>query len=65
VILQATTLRTALIDYKAELLRLINLYPAVYKDNDQAIEEIDKILVSIEGNITTVDINFATCNPNV
>lgn len=64
-ILQATTLRTALIDYKAELLRLINLYPAVYKDNDQAIDEIDKILVSIDGNITTVDINPATCNPNV
>ena len=64
-ILQATTLRTALIDYKAELLRLINLYPAVYKDNDQVIDEIDKILVSIDGNITTVDINPATCNPNV
>ena len=64
-ILQANTLRTALIDYKAELLRLINLYPTVYKDNDQAIDEIDKILVSIEGNITTVDITPATCNPNV
>jgi hypothetical protein len=65
VILQASTLRTALIDYRAELYKLINLYPELFKDNDQVIKEIDDILVSIEGNITTVDINPATCNPNV
>jgi hypothetical protein len=64
-ILHANTLRIALIDYRAELLRLMNLSPKVYKDNDQVIDEIDKILVSIDGNITTVDINPATCNPNV
>jgi hypothetical protein len=65
VILQATTLRIALIDYRAELLRLINRYPAVYKENDQVIDEIDKILLSLAGNITTVNITPATCNPNV
>jgi hypothetical protein len=65
VILQASTLRIALIDYRAELLRLINRYPAVYKEHDQVIDEINKILLSLAGNITTVDINPATCNPNV
>jgi hypothetical protein len=62
--LSATTLRTALIDYRAELLRMLNKYPSTFATNDVAIDEIDRVLLSIEGNILTVNVTSATCNPN-
>jgi hypothetical protein len=62
--LSATTLRTALVDYRAELLRMLNKYPSTFAANDVAIDEIDRVLLSIEGNITTVNVTPSTCNPN-
>ena len=62
--INATTLRTALVDYRAELLRMMNKYPSRFASNDAAIDEIDRVLLSIEGNITTVNVTPATCNPN-
>lgn len=62
--LSSTTLRTALVDYRAEALRLGNKYPQLYESSDTIIKEIDKVLLSIEGNIASVDITPATCNPN-
>lgn len=62
--LSATTLRTALVDYRAELLRMLNKYPSTFTANDVAIDEIDRVLLSIEGNVTTVNVTPATCNPN-
>jgi len=62
--LNATTLRTALVYYRAELLRMMNKYPSRFANNDAAIDEIDRVLLSIEGNITTVNVTPATCNPN-
>lgn len=62
--LNATTLRTALVDYRAELLRMMNKYPSTFASNDAAIDEIDRVLLSIEGNITTVNVTPTTCNPN-
>lgn len=62
--LQAATLRTALIDYRSELIRLLNNYPVIYADNKKVISELDAALVSIEGNILTVNISPATCITN-
>ena len=62
--IDATTLRTALVDYRTELLYLRNKYPSVYDTHDAAIKEIDDVLLSIEGNITTVNVTPSTCNPN-
>ena len=62
--LQATTLRTALIDYRSELIRLLNNYPVIYADNKKVISELDAALISIEGNISTVNISPATCITN-
>lgn len=62
--LQSTTLRTALVDYRAELICLSNRYPTTYPNNDKVISEIDNVLLSIEGNIQTVNVTPATCNPN-
>lgn len=59
--LPSTTIRTALIDYRALLLRLVNTYPDTYKQSPQLIAEIDDALLSIEGNITQVAIVPMTC----
>lgn len=63
--LSSTTLRTALIDYRSELMRMHWKYPEQFKNNDKAIKEIDDVLLSIEGNITSVGITQLACNPNV
>ncbi len=58
----ATTVRTALITYRCELLSLATKYPDQFKDCDATINRIDDVLLSIEGNITAVNITPATCN---
>ena len=58
----ATTVRTALITYRCELLSLATKYPEQFKDCDATINKIDDVLLSIEGNITAVNITPATCN---
>jgi len=65
-ILSATTLRLALIDRQAELLRLKKEFPDIYNrtDIDKAIASIDAVLYEIEGNITEVMISPATCKLN-
>ena len=60
-ILSATTVRTALIDYRAELIRMQIKYPQIYKENSAVIKSIDDALLSIEGNITEVMISPVTC----
>lgn len=62
--LNATTLRMALIDYREVLLRMLNKHPDTFDSNNETINEIDRVLLSIEGNITTVNVTPATCNPN-
>lgn len=62
--LQATTLRTALIDYRAELIRLLKHFPTIYADNSKVISEIDAALVSMEGNIQTINLIPASCKAN-
>ena len=63
-ILSATTVRTALVDYRAELIRMQIKYPQVYKENSAVIESIDDALLSIEENITEVMISPITCKLN-
>lgn len=63
-ILSATTVRTALVDYRAELIRMQIKYPQVYKENSAVIKSIDDALLSIEGNITEVMISPITCKLN-
>lgn len=63
--LSSTTLRTALVDYRAELLHMGAKYPDQFKNSAQVIAEIDDVLLSIEGNITTVSVSPCTCNPDV
>ncbi len=60
----ATVVRTALITYRGELLSLATKYPDQFKDCGATIDKIDDVLLSIEGNITAVNITPATCNPN-
>jgi len=64
-ILSSTTVRTALVDYRAELIRMQIKYPQVCKENSAVIKSIDDVLLSIEGNITHVMISTATCNANI
>jgi len=63
-ILSSTTVRTALVDYRAELIRMQIKYPQVYKENSAVIKSIDDALLSIEGNITEVMISPITCKLN-
>ena len=58
----ATTIRTALITYRGELLSLATKYPDQFKDCGATIDKIDDVLLSIEGNITAVTITPAACN---
>ena len=60
--LTSTTLRTALVDYRAELLRLSSRYPDTYKQNSLTIYNIDSVLLSLEGNIDSVAIVPVSCN---
>lgn len=61
--LSQTTLRTALIDYRAELIRLSVRFPEAFKStNDKTIAELDAVLLSIEGNISRVSITPLSCS---
>ncbi len=63
--LSSTTLRTALIDYRSGIMKLAAKYPQTYAGNLDKLREIDDVLLSIEGNITSVLILSQTCNTNV
>jgi hypothetical protein len=61
--LSQTTLRTALVDYRAELIRLSVRFPQTFKNtNDQTIAELDAVLLSIEDNISRVSIAPFSCS---
>ena len=60
-ILSSTTIRTALVDYRAELIRMQVKYPQVYKENSAVIKSIDDALLSIEGNVEHVMISAHSC----
>jgi hypothetical protein len=60
-ILSSTTIRTALVDYRAELIRMQIKYPQVYKENSAVIKSIDDALLSIEGNVQHVMISAHSC----
>lgn len=61
--LSQTTLRTALVDYRAELIRLSVKFPQTFKDtNDKTIAELDAVLLSIEGNVSRVSIAPLSCS---
>jgi hypothetical protein len=61
--LSQTTLRTALVDYRAELIRLSVKFPQTFKNtNDKTIAELDAVLLSIEGNISRVSITPLSCS---
>jgi len=64
--LSATTLRLALIDYRAELIRQEAKFPGVYGNgrHHESIYDIDIVLMEIEGNCTEVSVIQHTCNPN-
>jgi hypothetical protein len=60
--LSSTTIRTALVDYRAELIRLSVKFPETFKSvNDQTIAELDAVLLSIEGNVTRISITPLIC----
>lgn len=60
--LSQTTLRTALVDYRAELIRLSVKLPQTFKNtNDKIIAELDAVLLGIEGNISRVSIAPLSC----
>ena len=60
-ILSSTTIRTALVDYRAELIRMQIKFPQVYKENSAIIKSIDDALLSIEGNVEHVMISAHSC----
>lgn len=60
-ILSSTTIRTALVDYRAELIRMQIKFPQVYKENSAVIKSIDDALLSIEGNVEHVMISAHSC----
>lgn len=60
--LTLTTIRTALIDYRSELLRLTTKFPEIYsKHHQQTIAQIDAALLEIEGNVQSVLISPLAC----
>lgn len=60
-ILSSATIRTALVDYRAELIRMQIKFPQVYKENSVIIKSIDDTLLSIEGNVEHVMISAHSC----
>jgi len=63
--IDASILRLALVDYRQRVLALAKDFPNTFADRSQdTIRQLDDALLCIEGNITTVNINPATCNPN-
>ena len=65
--LSATTLRIALIDYRAELIRMQAKFPSSFNnaEHDSLIKSIDEVLCEIDGNIAEVMISPVTCKANV
>ena len=60
--LTSTTLRTALVDYRSELIRLSVRFPETFKStNDKTIAELDAVLLSIEGNLDRIAIAPLSC----
>ena len=60
--LTSSTLRTALVDYRAELLRMTAKRPEIFGAyHDQLIAQIDDVLLEIEGNISSVSIMPLAC----
>jgi hypothetical protein len=60
--LTSSTLRTALVDYRAELLRMTAKRPEIFGAyHDQLIAQIDDVLFEIEGNISSVSIIPLAC----
>jgi hypothetical protein len=60
--LPSTTIRHALIDYRALLIRLANDYPETFKrTHPPLIAQIDAALFEIAGNIQHVAIVPLTC----
>ena len=60
-VLSSTTIRTALVDYRAELIRMQIKFPQVYEENSAVIKSIDDALLSIEGNVEHVMISAHSC----
>jgi hypothetical protein len=61
--LTSTTIRTALVDYRAELLQLTTKRPGIYGEHHQEIiAQIDAALLGIEGNVCSVLIQPLACN---
>ena len=62
VTLTSSTLRTALVDYRAELLCMTAKRPEIFGAyHHQLITQIDDVLLEIEGNISSVSIMPLTC----
>jgi hypothetical protein len=60
--LTSSTLRTALVDYRAELLRLTVKRPEIYGEYHQGIiAQIDAALLEIEGSVQSVLISPLAC----
>jgi len=60
--LTSSTLRTALVDYRAELLRMTAKRPEIFGAyHDQLIAQIDDVLLEIEGNINLVSVMPLAC----
>lgn len=60
--LTSTTIRTALVDYRAELLRLTVKWPEIYGEHHQGIiAQIDAALLEIEGSVQSVLIFPLAC----
>jgi len=60
-VLSSATIRTALVDYRAELIRMQIKFPQVYKENSAIIKSIDDALYEIEGNVEHVMISAHSC----
>ena len=62
-ILSSTTIRTALVDNRAELIRMQIKFPSSFnnEEHDKLIKSIDDALLSIEGNVEHVMISAHSC----
>lgn len=65
--LSSTTLRIALVDYRAELIRMQVKFPSSFNnaEHDSLIKSIDEVLCEIDGNIAEVMISPAACKANI
>jgi len=62
--IDASILRLALINYRQRVLALAKDFPATFEEpSADTIRQLDDALLCLEGNITTVNIQPATCGP--